>query len=189
MLFLDISCNRDVLIKLRTKNMLAERKEQFQTHPVLCRYMASLIPNGSITVLEPTKGEGNLVKELRRSYNVTAPNDFFQMKKKKFDCIVMNPPFSIQYTYGLPNELNKKGFQVGYYILKTCMEMSNNIIALLPWFILTNSENRMKEIVGWGLKSVCIVPRRWFPGSRASCCILTLKKGYFGKIQLTTFIM
>lgn len=161
------------------------RKGEFQTPTELAKYMVSLIPKGVITILEPTPGEGNIVKALR-GYEVTDPIDFFQMEKKRFDCVVTNPPFSIEYAFGLPQELNKKGSQIGYHILKSCMEMSDNIIAMLPWFILTNSEKRMKEIKEWGLKSVCIVPRRWFPGSRASNCILVLKKGYCGKIELTT---
>lgn len=154
---------------------MSHRKEEFQTPPELCRHMVSLIPAGVKTVLEPTKGQGNLINELRQ-YDVTAPDDFFKMDHKIFDCVIMNPPFSIEYCYGLPPELSKKGFQVGYHILKSCMGMSD-----------TNSEKRMREIQLWGLKSVCIVPRRWFPGSRASSCILVLEKGYSGAIELTTF--
>lgn len=163
------------------------RKEEFQTPPALSKFMVSLIPEGVVTVLEPTPGTGNIERELSLKYNTVAPIDFFQMEKQRFDCVVMNPPFSIEYAYGMPDEINKKGSQVGYHILKGCMGMSDKIIALLPWFIITNSEKRMKEIKAWGLKSVCIVPRRWFPGSRASNCILVLEKGYSGKIELTTF--
>lgn len=163
------------------------KKSEFQTPMELCRYMASLVPDGSGTVLEPTPGDGNLVNELSKKFTVTAPDDFFQMKRSRFDCVVTNPPFSINYAYGMPDEINKKGSQVGYHILKSCMDMSDTIIALLPWFIITNSEKRMNEIKAWGLKSVCVVPRRWFPGSRASNCILLLEKGFAGKIELTTF--
>lgn len=164
------------------------RKSEFQTPPALAKYMASLVPQECEIVLEPTPGEGNLLRALEaKDFTALAPYDFFEMKPEKFDCVVMNPPFSIEYTYGLPPELCKKGFQVGYHILKSCMEMSDTIIALLPWFIITNSEKRMKEIKAWGLKMVCVVPRRWFPGSRASNCILVLEKGYSGKIELTTF--
>lgn len=163
------------------------RKSEFQTPIELCKHMVSLIPYGVITVLEPTPGDGNLVRELSGKYDVTAPIDFFQMEKQRFDCIVTNPPFSIEYAFGMPDEINKKGSQVGYHILKGCMEMSNNIVALLPWFIITNSEKRMNEIKSWGLKQVCVIPRRWFPGSRASNCILVLQKGYTGTIEFTTF--
>lgn len=163
------------------------KRSEFQTPAKLCEYMASLVPVDAVTVLEPTPGDGNLVNELAKKYKVTAPEDFFQMERSTFDCVVTNPPFSIKYAYGMPDEINKKGSQVGYHILKSCMQMSNTIIALLPWFIITNSEKRMNEIKSWGLKSVCVVPRRWFPGSRASNCILFLEKGYCGKIELTTF--
>lgn len=162
------------------------RKSEFQTPPEICKYMASLVPNNAKTVLEPTPGDGNLVRELHK-FHVTAPTDFFKMEKARFDCVVMNPPFSIEYTFGIPDAINKKGSQIGYHILKSCMEMSDNIIALFPWFIITNSEKRMKEIKQWGLRSVCVVPRRWFPGSRTSTCILVLEKGYSEKIELTTF--
>lgn len=163
------------------------RKSEFQTPPELCKYMASLVPIAAKTILEPTPGDGNLVAELEKLFQVTAPSDFFQMERSFFDCVVTNPPFSIEYAYGMPDEINKKGSQVGYHILKSCMEMSDTIIALLPWVIITNSEKRMKEIKAWGLKSVCVVPRRWFPGSRASNCILFLEKGYTGKVEMTFF--
>lgn len=163
------------------------RKSEFQTPPQLAKFMVDLVPASAITILAPPPGEGNIVKAFGPFVNITAPTDLFEMEKQRFDCVVMNPPFSIEYTYGVPDHLNKRGSQVGYHILKGCMEMSDNIIALLPWFILTNSEKRTKQIKAWGLKSVVIVPRRWFPGSRSSNCILVLEKGYTGTIELTTF--
>lgn len=131
---------------------------------------------------------GMTTAELRKSEFQT-PTELCKhmVSQQRFDCIVTNPPFSIEYTFGMPDEINKKGSQVGYHILKGCMEMSDNIIALLPWFIITNSEKRMNEIKSWGLKQVCVIPRRWFLGSRASNCILVLQKGYAGKIEFTTF--
>jgi hypothetical protein len=158
----------------------------FQTPPPICKYMVSLIPAGVRTVLEPTPGIGNILFHLSE-YDVTAPDDFFLMEKQRFDCVVTNPPYSRQYTYGLPEHLDKKGYQVGYHIVKECMEMSDNIIAMLPWFIITNSEKRMKEIKAWGLRSVTVIPRRWFPGSRTSNCILDLTKGYSGMMEFKTF--
>lgn len=38
----------------------------FQTPPEVCKYMVSLIPEGVISVLEPTPGVGNIVSELNR---------------------------------------------------------------------------------------------------------------------------
>lgn len=84
------------------------RKSEFQTPPELCKYMASLVPDGTRTVLEPTPGEGNLVNELSKRFQVTAPEDFFKLEKSVFDCVVTNPPFSIEYAYGMPDEINKK---------------------------------------------------------------------------------
>ena len=51
----------------------------FQTPPEICKYMVSLIPSGCKTILEPTKGEGNIVKELV-NYKVTAPDNFFEIR-------------------------------------------------------------------------------------------------------------
>lgn len=165
-------------------------KEHFQTPPALCQYMRSLVPAGVKTILEPTPGKGNLVAALE-GYKVIAPKCFFKFIDHPFDdrydCVVMNPPFSLTYTLNIPDHLNKKGFQVGYYILQECMEMSSNIIALLPWFVITNSAKRWKDIRAWGLKSMTVVPRIEFPGSRASSCILELTKGYNGPIDLKTF--
>lgn len=140
----------------------------FQTPPEICKYMVSLIPNGCKTILEPTPGKGNIVKELS-NYNVTAPEDFFKLNTfYKFDCIVMNPPFT--------------PMKLGYKILYECMFMSNNIIALMPWLVLINSTKRTNDIVNFGLKSITHLPRNVFKGSRVQTCILQMAKGYKGDI-------
>lgn len=70
---------------LTTKNDYGKYSEEFQTPPAVCEYMASLVPDTSKTVLEPTLGQGNLVTALGDRFDVTAPDDFFQLEKKKFD--------------------------------------------------------------------------------------------------------
>lgn len=148
-------------------------KSDFQTPPAVCDYMAQhILP--SHTVLEPTPGEGNLVKALKHwDGNVTAPKDFFKMKKRRFDYVVMNPPFS-------PHSL-------GYKILYECMEMSDNIIALMPWLTIINGKKRTKDITEFGLVSITHLPRDVFKGSRVQCCILQMKKGYSGTTQFKNY--
>jgi len=137
----------------------------FQTPVWCCKYMRYLIPKQVTTVLEPTAGEGNLVNILKNHYEVTSPKDFWKLKvTEKFDCIVMNPPFT-------PMEL-------GYKILNQCMKMSDNIIALMPWLVLINSEKRTKDIFSYGLKSVTHLPRSTFSGARVQTCILQMKRLY-----------
>lgn len=147
------------------KNTLINRMNNFQTPIWCCKYMKSLIPKGVTTVLEPTAGEGNLVNILKDNYEVISPKDFWKLKvEEKFDCIVMNPPFT--------------PMSLGYKILYQCMKMSDNIIALMPWLVLINSEKRTKDIFSYGLKSVTHLPRNTFPGARVQTCILQMKRLY-----------
>jgi len=134
----------------------------FQTNPVICKYMVGLLPSGVVSVLEPTPGVGNLVRALN-GYQVTAPSDFFQVVGS-FDAVVMNPPFT-------PMEL-------GYRILYQTMQMTDIIIALMPWLTIINSQKRTDDIKAYGLKSVTHLPRLAFPGSRVQTCILELRRGY-----------
>jgi len=144
-------------------------KNDFQTPTWCCEYMKILIPNNVKTILEPTSGQGNIVDILSDKYIVTAPKEFWNLDNDRYDCIVMNPPFS--------------PMLVGYKILYRCMELSNNIIALMPWLTLINSEKRTKDIIDYGLKSVTHLPRRTFKGARVQTCILEMKKGYKKKIE------
>jgi len=136
----------------------------FQTKMWVCDFMVSLIPENVLTVLEPTPGDGNLVEALK-DYDVTAPNEFWDVKQT-FDAVVMNPPFT--------------PMKLGYEILYATMEMSNIIIALMPWLTIINSQKRTSDIKGFGLKSVSHLPRSAFPGSRVQTCILEMEKGWKG---------
>lgn len=149
----------------------------FQTPIEVCKYMVSLIPENAATVLEPTPGKGNIIS-LLREYDVTAPADFFIMEKRRFDCIVMNPPFSSKYAFGVPEHLNKTGMRLGYYILRECMQMSDNLIALMPWFTISDSDIRLRALKKWGLKSVTALPRKTFQYARIQTVILELEKGF-----------
>jgi len=138
---------------------------QFQTPQYTCKYMVSLLPDNVKTVLEPTPGEGNIVKELG-GFDVTTPANFWEINGT-WDAIVMNPPFT--------------PMDVGYKILYRCMEMSPIVIALMPWLTLINSERRTKRIMEFGLKSITHLPRSTFKGSRVQTCVLEMIQGWSGE--------
>jgi type I restriction-modification system DNA methylase subunit len=155
-------------------------KLEFQTPLEIAEFMCSIIPAGTKTVLEPTPGEGNIVKQLSQ-YQVTAPDNFFELDfNQRFDCIVMNPPFSSKSAYGIPEELEIKGMRLGYYILTECMKMSDHVIALMPWFTISDSDVRLRFMKSWGLKSLTALPRKTFQYARIQTCIFELYKGWKG---------
>lgn len=140
----------------------------FQTQEWVCEFMVGLLPDSVRTVLEPTPGEGNLVKALN-GYQVTAPQEFWNTQGC-YDAVVMNPPFT--------------PMEQGYKILFATMEMSDIVIALMPWLTLINSEKRTKQIKEFGLKSVNHLPRSAFPGSRVQTCVLEMHRGYVGETRM-----
>lgn len=163
--------------------------DNFQTPPDVAAYMVQLIGPGVKTVLEPTPGEGNLVKAIEAAgHFVHAPADFFAIDTspavttdRRFDCVVTNPPFSAATAFGIPPELDTlSGMQIGYYILNRCMEYSDRVVALVPWLTLINSSKRMNHLKEWGLCEVIALPRETFKGSRVQTCILSLSKGHKG---------
>lgn len=159
--------------------------QDFQTPPSVCRYMAALIPEWAKTVFEPTPGQGNLVQAVidRGMHTVTAAEDFFLVDKRLwFDCIIMNPPFSSKSAIldNAPIEINARGMRAGYYILQECMKMSDNIIALMPWFTLTDSDVRLRTIKRFGLKSLTSLPRKTFGYSRIQTVVLEMERNYSG---------
>jgi type I restriction-modification system DNA methylase subunit len=160
---------------------------EFQTPIEVCKYMASLIPAGVRTVLEPTPGIGNLVAQLS-GYEVTTPKDYFELdKSKRFDCVVMNPPFSSKSAFNVLEHLNKSGMQLGYHILIECMNMSDNVIALMPWFTLSDSDVRLRAIKKYGLKSLTALPRKTFEYVRIQTVVIELQKGYKAETAFRVF--
>lgn len=140
--------------------------DNFQTPEYICEYMSSFLPKDAGFILEPTPGKGNLVKALEQKGKVYAPKYFEDVNDVKFDWIVMNPPFT--------------PMKQGYDILYKCMDMSDNIIALMPYLTIINGEKRTQDIMNWGLKSITHLPRSVFKGSRVQTCILEMKRGYKG---------
>lgn len=162
----------------------------YQTPPVVCEYMADMVPQSTQTILEPTPGIGNIVNALKkRGFNVTAPNDFFLMPAlQKYDCIVMNPPFSSKSGFldNAPDDLNNSGMRLGYYMLTECMKMSDNVIALMPWFTLSDSDVRLRFLKSYGMKSLTALPRKTFQYARIQTVIIELQKGFNGDTVFKT---
>jgi|SRR6185437_5542643 len=152
----------------------------FQTPVPVCNYMASLIPGGVSTILEPTPGIGNLVRAIPSQYLVTAPEDFFQLQPRRFDCVLTNPPFSSRYSFGVPSDFSRLGMRLGYHILNECMKMSDNVIALMSWFTISDSDVRLRSLKRFGLISVTALPRKTFQYARIQTVVLQLQKGFSG---------
>jgi len=159
----------------------------FQTPANVAKYMVSMLPDNVRTVCEPTPGIGNIVKELS-AYDVTAPADWWLVDKKlKFDAIVGNLPFSSTTFFNCPPEYEGKGMVVAYEQMKVLMQMSANIILLMPWFTISDSDVRLRMLKRWGLISVTALPRKTFQYARIQTVVLQLQKGYSGPTEFKVF--
>ena len=163
----------------------------FQTPPDICKYMVNMVPDSAKTVFEPTPGLGNIVKELKckNRYQIVTADDFFLFDmSQKFDCIVLNPPFSSKSAYmkNAPKDVETTGMKLGYYILKKCMEMSDNLIALMPWYTISDSDVRMRYLRDFGIKSLTPLPRKTFKYARIQTVIIELEKGFKGSTAFLT---
>lgn len=160
----------------------------FQTPPWVCELMADKVHWIDVNILEPTPGDGNIVNALEmRGKNVTAPEDFFLMEPRRFDAIVMNPPFSSKYTNltNAPKDIRLDGMRAGYYILDKCLEMSDNVIALMPLFTIIDSDVRIRRLFNFGIKTVSTLPRKTFDYARIQTCIIEFSKGWTGETLWT----
>lgn len=149
------------------ENKKFEIDHNFQTPPSVCNYMVDMVPSNAVKILEPTPGLGNILNALvaKGKYEITAPDDFFLLdKNEKYDCIVMNPPFSSKSAFidNAPSDAETKGMKLGFHILKQCMGMSNNVIALMPWYTISDSDVRMRYLKEYGIKSLTALPRKTF---------------------------
>lgn len=77
--------------------------------------------------------------------------------------------------------------RLGYYILTECMQMSDNIIALMPWFTISDSDVRLRSIMRYGLISVTALPRATFQYARIQTVVLHMKKGHPGNTLFKAF--
>lgn len=160
-----------------------EVDNNFQTPLPVCNYMVDMVPENSVKILEPTPGLGNIVNALqaKNRYQIITADDFFLLdKSERYDCIVMNPPFSSKSAFMLnaPEGVEVIGMKLGYYILIECMKMSNNIIALMPWYTILDSDVRMRYLKNFGIKSLTALPRKTFQYARIQTVIIELEKGY-----------
>lgn len=164
----------------------------FQTPFSVVNYMVEIMNTSSnkeiISVLEPTPGIGNIVDALWKNekvISVYAPKDYFldrdDILSKKFDFVLMNPPFSKKscvLDHAPDFWKDAKGMTVGYNFIYDAMKVSDNIIALMPWFTIADSDVRMRMFIDFGLISVTLLPRKTFDYARIQTCILHLKKGH-----------
>ena len=163
-------------------------KTEFQTPHEVADYMAGMVSDRAKTVLEPTPGVGNIVMALqRRGFDVYAPDCFFSIPRSRFDCVVMNPPFSTKYAFNVPDNFEHTGMRLGYYMLTECMKLSDQVIALMPWFTISDSDLRLRFLKEYGLKSITALPRKTFQYARIQTCILDLQKGFTGTTQFKVF--
>lgn len=166
------------------KKTAADLMSDFQTPPEVANYMASLIPVNSKTVLEPTPGLGNLVRAAEaRGFTVYGPLDFFLLKKTdRYDCIIMNPPFSSRFAFleNAPDDFKHSGMKLGYKILFHCLNQCDSVIALMPWFLLTDSDKRVRSLKDFGLVSLTALPRKTFQYARIQTVVLELRRGFAG---------
>lgn len=175
----------DKYLKWKPQEGTAEKfKTQFQTPVDVASFMANMVPSEYNHILEPTPGIGNIVNALtKKGFNVTAPNDFFLLEKQRFDCVVMNPPFSSKYAFlenAPDNVFQKSGMRLGYFMLLECLKMSDHVIALMPWFTLSDSDVRLRTLKKHGMKTIIALPRRTFEYARIQTVIIEMKAGYTG---------
>lgn len=135
-------------------------------------------------VLEPSIGEGNLVKALWRRFpnvkvigydieDMPLKDNRLIFYKQNFlsaninyvsDLILSNPPFT-------PMTLSYKFFD-------KCINIQKRGIYILPYLFLINSTNRPKyysQIIN--IKNIIHLPRNVFKNSRIQCCILDVHEG------------
>ena len=73
--------------------------------------------------------------------------------------------------------------KVGYHILEECLKRSLNVIALMPWFTISDSDVRLRMLIEWGLKSVTLLPRKTFDYTVIQTVVLELEKGFNDPMQ------
>ncbi|MNL79039.1 hypothetical protein D3C87_2055590 [compost metagenome] len=67
------------------------------------------------------------------------------------------------------------------------MKKSDNIIALMPWYTISDSDVRMRFLKDFGIKSLTALPRKTFQYARIQTVIIELEKGYTDETIFRTF--
>jgi len=147
-------------------------KIDFQTPEWVCDFMVTSIHGYPDKILEPTPGNGNLICSIKKHHPnaqiLTPDGDFMEMDICNVDFVIANPPFT--------------PMTLGYKMLDRFFEFSGNVIALMPWLTIINSEKRLERLKNSGLREIIHLPRSAFKGSRVQTCILMFTKGYRGEI-------
>ena len=153
--------------------------------------MVDLIDKKPKLVLEPSIGEGNLIKALWKKYpdakvigydivDTPLKDDRLLFLKQDFlsanveyipDLLLSNPPFT-------PMTLS-------YQFFDKCINIQKRGIYILPYLFLINSTNRPKiysQIIN--IKNIIHLPRNVFKNSRIQACILDV---YEGKTDISNY--
>lgn len=146
--------------------------------------MVNLIKEEPKLVLEPSIGEGNLVKALWQKYPNTKviaydieetplkddrlifiKQDFLEAKiDYKPDLILSNPPFT--------------PMTIGYDFFDKLVNIQQRGIYILPYLFLINSNSRPKKYSKTiQIKNIINLPRSVFKNSRIQTCILDTYEG------------
>lgn len=121
---------------------------------------------------------------------VTAPEDYFLLdRKQRFDAIVMNPPFSRKFTIidNAPDSVKEAGMRMGYWFLTDCMKRSDYVVALMPWFTISDSDVRLRMLYRYGMRSLTALPRKTFEWARIQTVVIVLEKGFKGDTIFKAF--
>ena len=170
--------------------MIVDRN--FQTPPEVAAMMATYIPKAAKSIFEPTPGVGNIVSAIKEAgFDCISPTDYFLSDKTlRYDCIVMNPPFSKKYAWmkeASPEYHKCKGMELGYKIFNDCLTMSDNVIALMPWFTISDSDVRLRKLLKYGIKKVVLLPRKTFAYARIQTAVFVMQKGHEGPTDFGYF--
>lgn len=101
----------------------------------------------------------------------------------------MNPPFSAKYARieNATIDLSKYGMRLGYHFLTECMKKSDNIIALMPWFTISDSDVRLRFLKNYGLKSLTALPRKTWQYARIQTVVIELVKGWHQETEFKVY--
>jgi hypothetical protein len=148
--------------------MTTKNEQDFKLPIDVSIYISNFIPfKKNQTILCPMLDKGNLLNTISGKGNIITPPDFFSYTHmSKYDWVIMKPTSPMKTCYD---------------VLDSCMLLSDNIIALVPWLTMINGDKRTAKIMKFGLKSITHLPRNTFAGSRTQTCILELEKGYKGQ--------
>lgn len=138
----------DSIRRIKNKTTKEENKDFYQTHPTMVRVLVTWLKERQVSehlrILDPCCGKGKIWKNLLDYfYNINYIDRFlgrrkrsFYLHNKKYDMIIMNPPYSKQkYRF-----IKKAWFQARYTLALLPYNTSNynmfhNEFMDTPWFL------------------------------------------------------